>query len=283
MSEDPWKDGRKKKGKVKSGSKKKAVKKKSTRKKWVEPEAHVLEFSEGSLTPSVDFLKAVETLGIGFDGGDVEMLGRYLYVLLETNQKFNLTAIKEEEAAWMRHVLDSLSLIPFMEGSKRVVDVGSGGGLPGIPLAITQPNVDFTLVDATGKKTRFLELVAQDLGLENVTVIQGRAEDVGRDEAHRERYDTSIARAIGPLNVLLEYTLPLIEVGGRLLAMKGARAEDELKECGDGLMMLGGGEVEVYEAMPGLDDEAVVVVVEKSYATPEEFPRRAGMAKQQPL
>lgn len=256
---------------------------KGDRKKWVAPEMHVLEFGEGVSTPSADFAKAAEGLGVGFEEGDVEKLGRYLFVLLETNTKFNLTAIKEEEAAWMRHILDSLSLLPFLEGSKKVIDVGSGGGLPGIPLAITQPGVHFTLMDSTGKKTRFLEMVVADLGLENVKVMQGRAELVGQDADYRERFDTAIARAIGPMNVLLEYTLPLIEVGGRLLAMKGGRAEEELKACGDGLMMLGGGEVEVYETMPELDDEAVVVVVEKGHATPEEFPRRAGMAKQQPL
>jgi len=223
------------------------------------------------------------TIGLSLEAGERQQLGRFLALLLETNKRFNLTAIREPEAAWLRHVLDSLSLIPFLQGADRVIDVGSGGGLPGLPLAITCPDVKFTLLEATGKKAKFIESAATKLGLGNVSVVNDRAENAGRDGAHRQKYDVAIARAVGPMRVLLEYTLPLTKTGGRVLAMKGARVVDELDECSDALMLLGGGAVEVYEALPGLEDDAVIVEVTKDRATPREYPRRPGEPKSKPL
>ncbi|MEX0741151.1 MAG: 16S rRNA (guanine(527)-N(7))-methyltransferase RsmG [Phycisphaeraceae bacterium] len=229
------------------------------------------------------FLDDCKTVGLSLNDETIQMLGRYLHLLLETNKKFNLTAIKEPEQAWRRHILESLALLPFLEGATTVIDVGSGGGLPGLPLAIASPERRFTLLDATGKKARFLETAVAELGLTNVTVLNDRAETAGQSPQHRQRYDVAVSRAVGPMNVLLELTLPLVQVDGRFIALKGAKAEAELRDAGDALVVLGGGEVEAYEALPNLEDEAVVVVVYKLATTPPEYPRRPGQPKQEPL
>jgi 16S rRNA (guanine527-N7)-methyltransferase len=174
------------------------------------------------LLAPADFISRAETLGIAFDPGDLEKLGRYLALLLDANTRFNLTAITEPVQAWTRHILDSLTLVPFLDSfeAKSVIDIGSGGGLPGIPLAIALPDVKFTLVEATGKKAAFLADVSKQLGLSNAHVLQERAEVIGQDhQNYREKFDVVIARAVGRLPVLLELTVPLSKVGGHVLAM----------------------------------------------------------------
>ena len=236
-----------------------------------------------SFIPTAEFDVACETLGLSLSDEERQRLGAYLALLLETNKQFNLTAIKEPAAAWMRHILDSLSLLPFLHSASRVIDVGSGGGLPGLPLAICCPDTEFVLLEATGKKAKFLQNAASSLGLTNVKVVNDRAEVVGKQGAHRQRYDIAIARAVGPMRVLLEYTLPLVRIDGHVLAMKGRRMEEELNDAGDALMLLGGGEVQVYESLPGLEDDALIVEVVKDRATPRDYPRRPGEPKSHPL
>ncbi|MGE0302188.1 MAG: 16S rRNA (guanine(527)-N(7))-methyltransferase RsmG [Phycisphaerales bacterium] len=188
------------------------------------------------LIPPEEFHTRLGAMGVELEPGDAERLGRFLALLLEANQSFNLTAITDPASAWIRHVLDSLTLLPMLSAMEprepgkalSVIDVGSGGGLPGIPLAITMPGADFTLVDATGKKAAYLRRVAGELALKNVTVVHDRAERVGTNPAHRGKHDVAMARAVGALPVLAELVLPLVRVGGVALAIKGAKAEEEL-------------------------------------------------------
>ncbi|MHB1158601.1 MAG: 16S rRNA (guanine(527)-N(7))-methyltransferase RsmG [Phycisphaerales bacterium] len=242
-----------------------------------------------STSPAPQFLQSCQTLGLSLSHAELDQLTRYLDLLLETNKQFNLTAIVDPEKAWLRHILDSLSLLPHIptsgggSGSLSLIDVGSGGGLPGIPLAICLPQVNITLLEATGKKAHFLEQAARDLQLANVRVIHERAETLGQHKNHRQQYDLAIARAVGPLRVLLELTLPFVKVGGKLLAMKGIKAEAELAEATDAVMLLGGGEFECFEAMPGLDDEAVIIEIAKADQTPKKYPRLPGEPKLHPL
>lgn len=216
-----------------------------------------------------------------------ERLSAFLAHLLETNQRINLTAVRDVDEAWRRLIVDSLTPLPWLEDleeGSRVVDVGSGGGLPGLPLAIARPDVSFTLLEATGKKARFLESAASSLGLTNVSVAAERAESAGRSPAHRERYEAAVCRAVGPMNVLLELCLPLVRVGGRLLAMKGPKAEAELRDAGDALDALGGGELSVHDAYPEtFGNDLVVVSVAKARATPGSYPRLPGVPKREPL
>jgi len=225
-------------------------------------------------------------LGIEPTGDDLSRLSRYLDLLLDANSRFNLTSIRDRDTAWRRHIIDSLTLLPMLAdlGKCRAIDVGSGGGLPGVPLAITLPDVAMTFLESTGKKANFLRECVKDLSLNKATVLQGRAEDIGNDEAHREKYDAAVCRALGPMNVLLEFTLPFVKVGGWLFAMKGPSVEAELKDAGDALATLGAGDVQVVDAYPeDFDVHTVIVCVQKERPTPKAYPRLAGAPKHSPL
>lgn len=251
--------------------------------------------------PPAAFLAAAEALGIAFEPEDLERLERYLGLLLATNEKFNLTAVTDPQEVWTRHVLDSLTLLPMLASAEpaegapagpagkgkpaeptplRVIDIGSGGGLPGIPLAITYPTARFTLVDATGKKATFLREAVKTLGLANVRVLCARAEVLGQDRKapHREHYDVAMARAVGPMATLAEYLVPLVRQGGVALAIKGQKAAEEMEAAAEALGLLGAVHVETVETPTGR-----VVVLEKTIRTPWLYPRANGEPKRVPL
>lgn len=233
------------------------------------------------LIPPPQFLQRAEELNIAFEPGDIERLGCYLALLLDANTRFNLTSITDPEAAWTRHILDSLAVIPLIASldARSLIDVGSGGGLPGIPIAITMPDLAVTLLEPTGKKARFLEETAAQLNLANVTVINDRAETIGQDVAHhRERYDIVTARAVGPLPVLLELTVPLARVGGHVLAIKGAKAAEEVDASRIALHKL---HTRVIELVPTAT--STIIVIDKPRKTPHLYPRKPGEPKRSPL
>ncbi len=243
--------------------------------------------------PIPDFVATdLDALGFELPNKLLQKLERYLDLVLKANETTNLTAIKHRELAWSRLIVDSLTPLPGLPDDDRedgapplrLVDIGTGAGLPGIPLAIARPDVQVTLIDGTGKKIRFLESVVAELGLDNVTPLNARVEDVGQDPAHRATYDLAVSRAVGPLPVVLEYSLPLLKRGGTMLAMKGPKAEQELRESGDAMVALGAGEVTVVDAYPeSFDNELVIVMVTKEDATPKEYPRPSGTPKKEPL
>ncbi len=231
--------------------------------------------------PPQTFLEESAAIGVAFDDGDLDKLGRYLELLQEANTRFNLTSITDLDEAWRRHILDSMTLLPMlasMDAGETVVDVGSGGGAPGLPLAIALPELKFTLIESTGKKAGYLNETAQSLGLANVTVVNARAEDVGRDEAHRDHYAAATARALGPLRVSLELVMPLVRPGGLGLFIKGAKAAAELQEAKRALKLLGGAVIENSQTPTGR-----IVVVEKLHPTGSKYPRRPGEPKRDPL
>ncbi|MHC5002955.1 MAG: 16S rRNA (guanine(527)-N(7))-methyltransferase RsmG [Planctomycetota bacterium] len=233
------------------------------------------------LPPPPRFVEAAGEMGIEFDGGDLERLGRYLALLLARTREMNLTSITDPDEAWERHVLDALTLMPLLAGAGagRVIDVGSGGGVPGVPLAVAMPGMAVTLLEATGKKARFLEEVVAALGLSNVVVVNDRAETIGHDrERHREQYDVVVARAVGRLPVLLELTVPLARVGGLVLAIKGARADEEIADARGALHALHAAVIDTVRTSTG-----TVVVIEKRRRTPRSYPRRPGEPKRRPL
>jgi len=233
------------------------------------------------LKPPSSFLEEAEAIGVAFDRGDLDRLGRYLEMLLDANQRFNLTSIRDPDEAWRRHALDSLTLLPMLveaSGGVSAADVGSGGGAPGLILAIVMPEMRFTLIEATGKKATFLQSVIDELALSNARVANDRAEVVGHDAAHRERYDAVMARAIGRLNVALELTLPLVKVGGQALLIKGAQADEEIAEARGALDRL---RAEVAGVVPSPTGR--IVVIDKHGPTPGKHPRRPGEPKRAPL
>ncbi|MGC4095236.1 MAG: 16S rRNA (guanine(527)-N(7))-methyltransferase RsmG [Polyangiaceae bacterium] len=206
-------------------------------------------------------------------------LHEYLESLLQNTKLFNLTAIRDRDEAWNRHVVESLRLVPLLEDGKTLIDVGSGGGLPGIVLAIARPDVTVTLLEATEKKARFLEQTGVALQLENLHVLCERAEVVGAPgAAQRERFDIVTARAVAPLRVLLELTAPLAKVGGLLLAVKGEKAAAELEAAARALR-----ELHVAHEQTVRQPTASVVLLRKRAATPAKYPRRSGEPARNPL
>jgi len=230
--------------------------------------------------------QALSLFGIHLTGRHVVALLTYERLLLEWNQKFNLTAIRDEEGIRTKHFLDSFSCILAWKAfpPTRLVDVGTGAGFPGIPLKILCPSMRLTLVESVGKKVAFCRHVVGQLGMEDVEVVHARAEDLGQIPAHRQGYDWAVARAVANLRVLAEYLLPLVQVGGHMLAQKGESGPAEAHAAGKAVKLLGG-EVEqlLPVALPGVTEERYLVLVEKVAATPPRYPRKAGVPAKEPL
>lgn len=225
-------------------------------------------------------------LGLGQPPETEARFGRYLAFLREENERLNLTAIVEPEEVAVKHFVDSATVLRVVEASQgeSVVDVGSGGGFPGVPLAILRPDLRVTLVEASRKKAAFLERLRAHLGLARVSVVVGRAEEIGRRAAHRERYGIAVARAVAPLPVVWEYLLPLVRVGGVAVAPKGPGVGKELGDGERAARALGGGEQEVSGfVLPQGAGERQVVTVRKVRRTPAQYPRRPGLPAKTPL
>ena len=203
--------------------------------------------------------------------------------LLETNKVMNLTAITEPEDVARLHLLDCAALLNITDfRGKRVVDVGTGAGFPGMPLRILEPDFDLTLLDSLGKRIAFLQRVCDEMGLQRVTCIHARAEEFAAK--HREQYDIATSRAVAALNVLCELTLPLVKVGGRFLAMKAVDSDEEILAAKSAVAQLGGKVEDIRDyTIPGTDITHRVVVIGKVKPTPAAFPRAFAKIKKAPL
>lgn len=211
-----------------------------------------------------------------------EKFTRFYEMLVECNAKYNLTAITEEKEVYIKHFLDSLAGEPLLFKGARVVEVGSGGGFPSIPLMLVRGDLHFTLIESTGKKCDFLRAVIREFDL-NATVKNARAEDCGREPALREQFDICIARAVARLNTLSEYCLPLVKKGGSMIAYKG-NAEEEINEARNAIFLLGGKGAEAfpYELPEGYGSRTLVRI-QKEKSTPEKYPRGQGRERSKPL
>ena len=251
----------------------------------------------------MDLLReAAKGLGLTLSARHLAAFELYYHELETWNQRFNLTAITGYEEVQRKHFLDSLSCIlalPQRGGAGPIpdtaplqldarplwcLDVGSGAGFPGIPLKLLLPDAKMTLVEATGKKAGFLRHMVEALNLENVEVLNARAEDVGHLPEHREQYDWVLARAVSNLSVLAEYCLPLCRVGGRMVAEKGSDVAEEAAQAQRAFDILGGALVEIKPVtLPELRAGNHLVVVDKVRKTPADYPRRAGLPAKKPL
>jgi 16S rRNA (guanine527-N7)-methyltransferase len=230
--------------------------------------------------------EAQQLLGVNLSAKQVTLLSTYECELLEWNQKFNLTAIREVQAIRTKHFLDSFSCVQAWGANPpaALIDIGTGAGFPGLVLKILYPALRLTLVESVGKKADFCRHVSAVLALENVEVLTARAEEVGQMPAHREKYDWAVARAVAAMPVLAEYLLPLVKVGGGALAQKGENGPLETQAAEKAFKMLGGRLRQLVRVtLPGVADERYLVVVDKIAATPPGYPRRAGVPAQKPL
>lgn len=214
---------------------------------------------------------------------EIEKFYQYMKLLLEWNEKINLTAITDEEEIIKKHFIDSLTISKLIKEDTSVVDVGTGAGFPGMPLAITK-KVNVTLVDSLNKRINFLNIVKDSIKLENVNTVHGRAEEVGQNEKYREKFDYAVSRAVAPINVLLEYMLPLVKVGGYCLCMKGPKVVDEMQGIENVAEELGGKYIKLEELeIPGEESRKNVIIVKKVEKTNKKYPRKPGTPTKQPL
>ena len=233
-----------------------------------------------------NFAAQAAALGAPLLPSQVVQFAAYEALLLEWNERIALTAIREPGHLRVRHFLDALSCAAAtgpLDGQS-LIDIGSGAGFPGLPLKILYPDLRLTLVDSVAKKARFLELVAAELGLREVTVIAKRAEVLGQDPIHREQYDWATARAVAELRVLAELLLPLCRVGGRVLAQKGGSAAKELVIAAPAIAALGGVASQLIPVqLPETEATHYLVVIDKAATTDARYPRRPGIPAKRPL
>ena len=225
---------------------------------------------------------------LGLDAPDekAEKMLSYRDALLERNKCINLTAVTDPEEFIERHFLDSLVPfgLEFYDKAARVADLGTGGGFPGVPLAIASPEKEFVLIDSLAKRLRVIDELCASIGVHNVRTVHGRAEDVGRMKEYRETFDLCVSRAVADLSVLSEYCLPLVRIGGAFCAYKSWPAEEELARAGKAIGILGGGEAGVpYVVQNGEDKAHCLVVIRKLKSTPGKYPRRAGTPSARPI
>ena len=224
--------------------------------------------------------------GIPLTAEQIGQFSVYHEMLLDWNTRMNLTALTAPEDVAVKHIIDSLTAYDAarFDGARTLIDVGTGAGLPGIPLAVYAPHLTVTLLDALNKRVRFLTEVTAAMGLQNVRCIHARAEETARTAEHRAAYDIVVSRAVARLPVLLEYTLPFVRVGGTLLALKGRAYAEEQKEARRAADVLGGGCITARPVhLPGLDDVRAILTVTKERQTPAAYPRGGGAPTRRPL
>ena len=229
---------------------------------------------------------AQQQLGLHLTRSQLSALSLYERELIDWNTRFNLTAIRDPHEIHVKHFLDSLTCLMALRETPfdRLIDVGTGAGFPGIPIKIIFPKMQLTLVESVGKKAEFCRHVVNILDLKRVEVVQDRAESLGQNPSYREQYDWAVARAVAILPVLAEYLLPLVRVGGSMLAMKGESGPVEAHSAERALRVLGGHLRQLLPVtLPGVAEERYLVVIDKVAATPNGYPRNVGVPARRPL
>lgn len=222
-------------------------------------------------------------INIKITENQIEKFYIYMNTLLEWNKKINLTAIEDEDEIILKHFIDSLTIQKYIKNAKSLIDIGTGAGFPGIPIAILNNNINITLLDSLNKRINFLNIIINKLELNNVITIHGRAEDIAKLKMHREKYDIVTSRAVAPFNILLEYMLPFNKVNGKIISMKGSNIE-EIENSSKALNELGGKINNIEKIfLPNTEIQRNIIIVDKVKETPNKYPRKAGIPKKEPL
>ena len=221
---------------------------------------------------------------INLSENQVNQFYKYMELLLEWNEKINLTAIIEPKEIILKHFIDSITILPYINTQNKVLDIGTGAGFPGIPLKILNKENEFTLLDSLNKRINFLNDVIQNLKLEKIRAIHGRAEEFIKQNGERESYDIVTSRAVARLNILLEYMLPFTKIGGKCICMKSFEIDEELEEAKKAIEILGG-ELEKVDVitLPESDIKRKIVVIKKVKNTLPKYPRKAGTPEKEPI
>lgn len=232
----------------------------------------------------IELKEQARQIGIELTNLQCEKFYLYMNLLLEWNEKVNLTAITEVGDIIKKHFIDSLTISKYVEDASKVIDVGTGAGFPGIPLKIVNDNCDVILLDALNKRLNFLNEVIEKNGLKKIETVHFRAEEAGKNKNYREKFDIATSRAVAPLNILVEYLLPLVKVGGRCICMKGSNIKEEIENSKKAIKVIGGRLENIEEfCLPGSDMSRNIIVIKKVSNTPGKYPRKAGTPSKEPI
>ena len=225
-----------------------------------------------------------EEINIVFTEEELQKFYKYMQLLIEWNEKINLTAIVEPEEIILKHFIDSLTILKYIDKDKTLIDIGTGAGFPGIPVKIMRPDIEVTLLDSLNKRIYFLEEVINQLGLKNIETVHARIEEYGKNREYRESYDIATSRAVANLTTLSEYMLPMVKVGGISICMKGSEIEEEFSKSQRAIDILGGKiqKVDTFTLQKN-DKKRNVSIIEKKKPTPSKFPRKPGTPSKEPL
>lgn len=231
-------------------------------------------------------IDGLRELGLDVSEEIIDKLSLFMNIMLEWNEKVNLTAITEEKEVYIKHFLDSATCLStgYIKDGMKLIDVGTGAGFPGVPVKIIKDNVEMTLLDSLNKRISYLNEVVAKLKLGKVRTVHARAEEAGVAKDHREAYDIVLSRAVASMNVLCEYCIPFVKVGGFFLCQKGSDMEQELKDAETAIRVLGGVVREIKEyTLPSSDIKHSIIIIEKVTNTPTKYPRKPGKPAASPI
>ncbi len=230
------------------------------------------------------FVTYLSELNLKLDEKQIRQFYIYMNLLLEWNEKINLTAITQEDEIILKHFVDSLTIVKYLKEGATVIDVGTGAGFPGIPIKIVREDINVVLMDSLNKRLKFLDEVIKELELKKISTIHSRAEELARSKKYRESFDVATSRAVANLSTLAEYMLPFVILGGQCICMKGAEVEEELEQAKNAISVLGGkiNTINTFD-LPKSDMGRNVIVIDKVRKTPEKYPRKPGTPAKEPI
>ena len=228
--------------------------------------------------------KKSKILGVRFSVEQIEQFYKYMNLLIEWNEKMNLTAITEPKEIILKHFIDSITILKYIDDNSKLVDVGTGAGFPGVPLSIMNPTLKITLVDSLNKRLIFLQEVVKELNLKNIEIVHARAEEFGQNKNYREKFDIATSRAVANLATLSEYLVPLVKISGKIISMKASNAKEEINDAQKAIEVLGGKIEKIEEFdLPESDIGRTIIIIDKNKCTPAIYTRKAGTPAKEPI